>query len=159
MSQTLTSATATRTYAQVIGGKVVETLTTSADIAQLFPASLTWYDVTALSPQPTAGWGFSGTTFAAPAPKAPAAPKLTSLQFLALLEPSEQAAITTAALANATVMLWLLKVTGATYVDLGDPATVGGVNAMVAAGLLTAARAAAILANQAPATPTPAATS
>ncbi len=150
MSATLTSAPAVRTYAHVVKGTVVETLSTAQDISDLFPASLTWFDVTALTPQPSAGWSFSGTVFSAPAVVAPAAPKLTSLQFLGLLTAAEQQAIMTAGLANASVMLWLLKVTGATFVDLGDPTTIAGVDAIAAVGLLTSARAAAILANQAP---------
>ncbi len=150
MSQTLTPAPATRVYAHVIGGKVVETLSTVADIVDLFPTKLTWYDVTNLSPQPVAGWTFSGTVFSAPAVVAPLAPRLTSLEFMGLLTAAEQVAIATAAQSNASVLVWLLKISGALYVDLGDSATVGGVQAMVAAGLLTPARAAAILANQVP---------
>ena len=149
MSETLTATAVTRVYAHVIKGAVVEILTTDIDISKLFPATLTWYDVTALSPQPVAGWSFSGTLFSEPPIKAAAAPKLTSLQFMGLLTAAEQNAIATAAQANASVLVWLLKISGATYVDLGDPATIGGVNAMVAAGLLTAARATAVLSNQA----------
>ncbi len=154
MSSTLSSAAAVRTYAHVVSGTVVETLATSLSIESLYPASLTWYDVTSLSPQPVAGWSFSGTVFSAPPVVAPASPKLTSLQFMALLTTAEQNAIATAAQSNAAVLVWLLKISGATYVDLGDPSTIGGVDAMSAAGLLTAARAAEILANQAPAAAT-----
>lgn len=150
MSSTLTSAPAVRTYAHVVAGKVVEILSTAADITQLYPATLTWFDVTALNPQPAAGWSFSGTAFTAPPAVAPLAPRLTSLQFMNLLTAAEQTAIATAAQSNASVLVWLLKISGALYVDLGDPATIGGVQAMVGAGLLTSARAAAILANQAP---------
>lgn len=150
MIQTITSVANPHIYAHVINGIVVETLSTDLDITHLFPASLTWFDVTSLSPQPVAGWLFSGTVFSEPPVKAAAAPKLTSLEFMGLLTTAEQTAIATAAQSNAAVLVWLLKISGATYVDLGDPATIGGVDAMSAAGLLTAARATAILANEAP---------
>ncbi|MGI4796791.1 MAG: hypothetical protein ACRYG8_22615 [Janthinobacterium lividum] len=152
MSETTTAVPAARTYAHVIGGLVVEILATDVDMSTLFPASLMWIDVTGMSPMPSPGWGWTGSQFSAPAVKAVAAPKLTSLQFMNLLTVSEQTAIATAAQSNANVLVWLLKISGATYVDLGDAATIAGVDAMATAGLLSAARAAAILANEAPAT-------
>jgi hypothetical protein len=77
--------------------------------------------------------------------------QLTPLQFVALFTPAEQQAIAQAALANAAVFLWFSKAMGATYIVLSDPQTVAGLAALVAAGLLTAARQAQVLANQPPA--------
>jgi len=150
MSETTSAAPAARTYAHVINGRVVETIATALDIASMFPPSFTWYDVSALSPQPAAGWSYAAGVWTAPVPVAPLPPRLTSLEFMALLTDAEQTAIATAAQTNASVLVWLLRISGATYVDLGDPQTAAGVQAMVAAGLLSATRVTAILANEAP---------
>ena len=151
MSGSNLAAPAARTYAVIgSGGVVVDVLVTSHSIVGAFPASVTVVDVTAVTPQPAKGWAYTGAVFVSPAPVVPPAPTLTPLEFMALLTPAEETAIATAALQNAAVLLWLVKTSGASYVSLGDPATVAGVDAMVTAGLLTAARAAQILANQAP---------
>ena len=151
MSGSNLASPAARTYA-VIGssGVVVDVLVTSHSIVGAFPASVTVVDVTAVTPQPARGWTYTGAVFVAPAPVVPPPVTLTPLQFMGLLTAAEETAIATAALQNASVLLWLVKTSGASYVSLGDQATIAGVNAMVAAGLLTAARAAQILANQAP---------
>ena len=145
-----TTASAARTYAHVVKGVVVEGLSTSHDVTKLFPSTMTWVDVTDLSPMPGRLWTYAEGVFTAPVAIPVAAPKLTSLEFMSLLTATEQAAIAQAGQGNAMVFLWLLKLAGAMYVDLGDPATVAGVDALAAAGLLTSARATAILANQPP---------
>lgn len=90
-------------------------------------------------------WVAAGN-IADPAPAAAAAPTLlTPLAFMARLTAAEQTAIATAGQSNASVLLFLLEVAGASYVSATDPRTIAGVNAIVAAGLLTAARAAQIL--------------
>lgn len=142
--------TVQRTYAHVINSVVVETIVTDYDVTKLFPSKMTWVDITTQSPMPARLWAYVGGAFSPPAAVVPASPKLTSLEFMALLTPAEQAAIAGAGLANASVMLWLIKLSGAMYIDLGDPQTVGGVHALAAAGLLTSDRVTAILANQAP---------
>lgn len=53
---------------------------------------------------------------------------------------AEQAAIAQGALANAQILLWLTKATAAPAINLGDPDTINGMNALVSAGLLTQAR-------------------
>lgn len=152
-----------KTWALVQNGVVVEVLMTSADISKAFPAGMLWIDASAVSPAPVGGWTYTSGSFAPPVAKLPAAPvpvtQLTPLQFMALLEPSEETAIATAALSNAAILLWLVKTSGASYISLTDPQTVAGVNAMVTAGLLTQARATAILAGQAPPATTTAAAS
>ncbi|MDO9711039.1 hypothetical protein [Paracraurococcus lichenis] len=80
-----------------------------------------------------AGWHFPKT-------------RLTGLEFMNRLSTEESAAIATAAQSNASVLVWLLKLSAATYVDLTDQQTIEGVNAIKAAGLLTADRAAELLA-------------
>ena len=147
---TTTTASAARTYAHVVKGVVVEGLSTSHDVTKLFPSTMTWVDITDVVPMPAPRWTYVGGVFTAPVPVPAAAPKLTSLEFMSLLTSAEQAAIAQAGQGNAMVFLWLLKLAGAMYVDLGDPATVACVDALAAAGLLTPSRAAAILANQAP---------
>ena len=151
MSGTNSAAPAAHTYAVIgSGGVVVDVLVTTHSVAGAFPASVTVVDVTSVTPQPVRGWTYTGAVFVAPAPVVPPPVTLTPLMFMALLTPAEETAIATAALQNASVLLWLVKTSGASYVSLGDPATIAGVDAMVAAGLITAARAAQILANQAP---------
>ena len=151
MSGSSSAATAARTYA-VVGttGVVVDVLVTSHSLAGAVPASVTVVDVTSTSPQPSKGWTYTGAVFVAPAPVVPPAPTLTPLQFMALFTSAEETAIATAAQQSAAVLLWLVKTSGADYVSLGDANTIGGVNAIVAAGLLTAARAAQVLAGQSP---------
>jgi hypothetical protein len=95
-------------------------------------------------------WLAAGNT---PTPyTAPPAPPvtLTYLQFRALFTGPENAAIMAAAQGNAAVLDWLLQATGAGSIVLGDPLVKQGLDALVAAGLLTADRETAILANQAP---------
>ena len=79
-----------------------------------------------------------------PAPPAPV-PQFTSLQYLDLFTSAEQLAVATAAMENATVKLWYDRMLAASFITLADPRTEAGLNALVTAGLLTAARKAAIV--------------
>lgn len=72
-------------------------------------------------------------------------PLVTPLQFLARFTANEKQAITEAAINNGDLMLWMLTAMGASSIDLSDPQTVAGINALVAVRLLTADRATAIL--------------
>jgi hypothetical protein len=85
----------------------------------------------------------TGQSIYAPPPPAPTI--IAPLDFMSRLTPAEQTAIATAGQSNAQILLFLLKLSGATQVDVTDPLTVAGVNAMVSAGLLTAPRGAQIL--------------
>lgn len=62
-------------YARITNGIVAELFTLPAGsppIAEMFHPSLTWVDVTNVSPAPQAGWSYSGGSFAPPpAPPAP----------------------------------------------------------------------------------------
>ena len=75
---------------------------------------------------------------------------LTTLQFMSLLTPAEQAGFGDAARASTPMLLWLIRLAGADFIDLADPLTHAGITAAVGAGLLTAARETQILAGIAP---------
>lgn len=72
--------------------------------------------------------------------------RMSPLVFIARFNATEQAAIATAAQTNASIMLWLIRCAGATYVDVADAETVSGVSALSSAGLIAAARVPTILA-------------
>jgi hypothetical protein len=82
-------------------------------------------------------------------PNAAPAPVLSYLQFRALFTAAENAAIMTAAQANHVIMDWILQAVGA-QIDFSNPTVKAGLDALVAAGLITADREAAIFANQPP---------
>jgi hypothetical protein len=64
----------------------------------------------------------------------------TSLQFMDRFTDAEQLAIVTATLASPQVKLWYDRMIAATEIVYKDPRTLGGLQALVAAGLITAAR-------------------
>lgn len=77
----------------------------------------------------------------------PRAPRhLAPLAFRRLFTDGERLAIHTAAQANATVAVWVMDGAAAQVIDLDDPATALALQALVDAGLLTAARRDEILA-------------
>lgn len=79
-----------------------------------------------------------------PVPPAPVR-VLTKLQYMERFTDAELAAIYTAAKSVVQVEIWLEKFKLATEVNLDDPATGAGLQAMEAAGLLAPGRAAEIL--------------
>lgn len=70
---------------------------------------------------------------------------LTWLAFRARFTAPEQAAIMAAALANAALFSFLLDAAGAAYIDVTDPRTVAGVQALAGAGLIAPGRVSTIL--------------
>ncbi|HLJ64256.1 MAG TPA: hypothetical protein VKT70_09130 [Stellaceae bacterium] len=60
-----------KTYAQIVGGQVVEIIATAADITTLYHPSLLWIDITSVMPAPQLGWSYSNGTFAPPPPPPP----------------------------------------------------------------------------------------
>ena len=76
--------------------------------------------------------------------------KLTPLGYLALFTGAEQVAIVTAARTSAQLQLMLLAASMASQIDMGDATVLGGIDALVAMGLLTAARAARVKTGLAP---------
>jgi len=69
----------------------------------------------------------------------------TALTFLGRFTAAEQTAIANVATTNGTVLLWMIQVAAAQTLDLTNSQTIAGVNALVTAGLITQARATAIL--------------
>lgn len=120
-------------------------------------------DVTNLTPQPSINWTYDGQTFTAPAviPTEPLPPvvvnwKITRFAFRARFTSAEKVAIEMACLDNPSealeqrqksAMLRSMQkdVETATYIDLKNPDTRVGVQAMETAGLLAAGRATQIL--------------
>lgn len=72
--------------------------------------------------------------------------QFTSLEYLDKFTEAEQLAVVTATLANAQVKLWYDKMLAASFIDIADTRTIGGLDALIGAGLLDASRKAEILA-------------
>lgn len=82
-----------------------------------------------------------------PEPEAPAIkPSLSVLQFRSRFTDAEKVAIYTAAKTEVLVQIWLDDLMAASDVRTDDPRTIGGVQALEAAGLIAAGRASEILA-------------
>lgn len=75
---------------------------------------------------------------------------ISYLDFRALFTETENSAIMMAALQNHVILDWVLQAAGAGQIYLSDPRTKAGLDALVAAKILTADRETAILANQPP---------
>lgn len=79
--------------------------------------------------------------YVAPTPQPAAVPKsATSLQFMDRFTEAEQLAIVTATMTVPAVKLWYDRMIAATEVVYADPRVLAGLNALVGAGLLQAAR-------------------
>lgn len=72
--------------------------------------------------------------------------RITVLAFMDRLTRQKQGAVVGAALASPAVMLWLLRLAGASFVDLDAPETAEGVAALLGAGVITADDAVALVA-------------
>lgn len=70
---------------------------------------------------------------------------ITKLAYMNRFQDAELAALYTAAKTVVQIEVWLEKFKMSEFIDLDDPRTIGGVQALEAAGLLGAGRAAAIL--------------
>lgn len=83
-----------------------------------------------------------------PEPVAPPPPSriITPRQFMDRLPMERQAAITAAAMQSPQILLWLIRLTGALQVDLDDPETLEGVQALHFAEIITETEAEALLA-------------
>ena len=78
------------------------------------------------------------------APPEPPKP-FTSLEYLDLFTEAEQLAVATAAMTNASAKLWYDRMLAANFITLADERTEAGLDALVAAGLITSARRTAIV--------------
>lgn len=77
--------------------------------------------------------------------QAEAKPTLSPREFLKRFTPTEYATIKAATSANSVVDYYWQQLILASFVDLADPDTIGGVQALESAGLIGAGRAAEIL--------------
>lgn len=89
---------------------------------------------------------FANMIAATSPPAPPIAPSPRA--WLERLDPATQAAISAAAARDETgaLLLWLLKAAGNPTIDITAPETIAGVQALAAAGMLTAAQQAVLLA-------------
>ncbi len=76
---------------------------------------------------------------------APAPTNISSYDFMLRFTPFEQQAIQTAAQSNWQIQLWMTMIASKHRLNVADPKITGGMQALVSAGLLTAARSAQIL--------------
>jgi hypothetical protein len=135
-------------FALVNSGMIIQISETAFDVA----LPLAWTsDISTVSPEPEVGWGAVETagawTFTAPAapPTPPPPTQIAPLAFQGRFTSAEAASIFAAAQTNVALNQWLWQTAAAQYIDLADPMTKDGLDAMVAAGLLTAARETVIL--------------
>lgn len=99
------------------------------------------------------GWLYQDGAFVAPEPEIPAVIPLRQLTFLAFMElftEEEQLILVEASMTFPPIKLWYDKALGAQYIDLDDPRTGPGLQALVDANLITSERMAAVLAGQGP---------
>lgn len=71
--------------------------------------------------------------------------RFTSLEYLDRFTQSEQELIVAAANSNVQIKLYYDRLLAATFIDLEDPRTAAGIDALIAAGLLDASRKAELL--------------
>jgi len=80
-----------------------------------------------------------------PEPVVPQPATFTALEFLDLFTDAEQLAVVTATMSAPVVKLWYDRMLAAGYITIADERTAAGLDALVSAGLLTAARKQAIV--------------
>lgn len=71
--------------------------------------------------------------------------QFTSLEFLDRFTEEEQLTVVQATMQSAAVKLWYDRLLAASFVDLEDPRTEAGIDALISAGLIAADRKAALL--------------
>lgn len=71
--------------------------------------------------------------------------QFTSLEFLDRFTEAEQLEVVQATMQSATVKLWYDRLLAAMFIDLNDPRTEFGIDALITAGLIAADRKAALL--------------
>lgn len=108
-------------------------------------------DLSATFPEAAPELGFAGEGFFPVADPPPAPVMIISpYDFLNLLKQSERVAILTAATTDMAMADWMNMLNHVSLVHLDDPKTIAGVDALEAATLIAAGRAAQILGNEAP---------
>lgn len=93
---------------------------------------------------------WDGATFTTPPEVVVIPRRFVPLDFFALFTDAEQLAIATAAIQNASILLWFQKASGATSINLDDKSLIAGMRALMGAGLLTQPRHDRIMSGLAP---------
>lgn len=134
----------TKRFAIISSASIVENVVLADDA--LDPA---WIDLTNIDPQPGPGWSYSEGAFApppAPPPPPPLPNIITKVSMLTRrLTTAEFVGILTAAKTDPAIEAWKYVFDAATQVDLDAQNTKDGIALLVSRGLLTPARAEAIL--------------
>jgi hypothetical protein len=128
------------TWAVVRDGKVTEV------IASPERHDDGWLDATDANPPPVVGGTYNGVTFG-PAPKPSTIPALDYLMRFSEVEMKSilSAAVVTASQGDASLLTFITKLNTSATINLADPMVIGGINALVTAGLLAAERGQQIL--------------
>jgi hypothetical protein len=108
-----------QTYARIQGGTIAEIISTSADITTLYHPDLVWVNITNITPQPTLGWTYNGSGFAAPVPP------VVSPQQLSAYASAKQAQVL------AAVFSYTLADGSATLTTACDPVSISGINSLM----------------------------
>lgn len=132
-----------KVYVQIVGGKC-HWVFTADELPEWNDDDIQVVEVTGNVPAP--GDVYENGGFVAPAPD-PVQQRtiFTSLEFLDRFTSAEQLAVVAATMQSAPVKLWYDRLLAASYVDLSDPRTEEGVDALIAAGLIDPSRKAALL--------------
>lgn len=85
-------------------------------------------------------WLEAGGVPLPPEPAPLVALKLSSLAFLDIFTEAEQIAVAGAAMSNVQAKLWYDRTLAAEYIDISDPRTKGGLEALVSMGLISKER-------------------
>lgn len=93
-----------------------------------------------LNDSPESGW-----TRQPPTPVIPPKTQFTSLEFLDRFTDDEQLAVVQATMASPQVKLWYDRLLAASFIDIADPRTEGGIDALITAGLIDPGRKTALL--------------
>jgi hypothetical protein len=111
-------------------------------VAKLFEAAV---DVTDMHPTPQIGWIFNGNQLLQSDGSQPIDWRISKFAFRSRFTMAEMTGIFTAAQSNMTVQVLMQNQALVNFVDLSRSDTQAGVMALVAFGLITSARATAIL--------------
>ena len=131
-------------YALIKSGFVVNIIECDAEFAtQISPD----FDAVVGNDSVGIGWAWNGSAFTAPVqPPSPGVRVITKLAYMNRFTAAELAAIYTTARTVVQIEIWLEKFKLAQEINLDDPDTVAGLQAMEAGGLIGAGRALAIAA-------------
>lgn len=119
---------------------------TESQLQELMTKNGLVVDLSGYDPEPANGWIWDGSKLSDPEGSSQSK-KITRLGLRNRLTFTELVTLTTAAKSNAAVQVLLDNLAASTYVDLSRPDTIGAMQMLVGAGLLTAQRGNEILNN------------